>query len=134
MQNHVLQRSLLMMFSLMVLLLIGCTANKHSSSTQLNAAACKSSCANKFNACTKVCKNDCQQCEAFMQAGVARHYANFIHQQLVQGGLLAREVNSYRDPQRCLKTTCDCRADYNECTQACSGVIHKRLQVPTKCC
>ena len=118
-----------------LMLLFGCATTFTSPpSAKLSMRACKSQCLNKFKACAKVCKYSCQKCMAFVTTGVKRHYDYFVHQQQVQGGLVARELNSYRDPLQCLKSTCDCRADSNECTQACAGTIHKRPPVPRTCC
>lgn len=125
----------LITFGFILMLLFGCATTFTSPpSAKFSMRACKLQCLNKFKACAKVCKNSCQKCKAFVRTGVRRHYNYFIHQQQVQGGLVARKLNSYRDPLQCLKSTCDCRAESNECTQACAGTILKRLQVPETCC
>ena len=94
---------------------------------------CKNVCQERLNSCNHECHNNCQECTQGSNCSTARDYNKYKHEQCVQGGIIARELNSYRDPLQCRKTTCDCYADYNVCIQSCNGLIHKRLQAAPVC-
>ncbi len=97
-------------------------------------ATCQKNCESRVVACNKTCRNNCQQCNAYAKEKTAKSYYRYQHERYVKGEMLALELNSFRDPLQCRKTTCNCRADYQVCMQACGGVIHKRLQVTPACC
>lgn len=117
-----------------VVSLAACASHKNSVKASHELAACKMKCQQSFNACNQVCFKNCRQCSTCSSAMTAKSYNQYKHQQCVQGGIIARNLNSYRDPLQCRKTTCECPADYRVCIQSCAGVIHKRLQVPPTCC
>ncbi|KTC66138.1 acyltransferase (plasmid) [Legionella adelaidensis] len=96
--------------------------------------ACKLVCLKKFDACINNCRDSCSNCSACSSKATANSYKQYVHEELVQGGFLVRQLNSYRDPLKCRKPTCNCKADRRVCEQSCEGVIHKRLQVPPTCC
>lgn len=114
--------------ALLILLLIldGCTLNWGIS----EQTKCKQACRFELKQCHSICHNNSQQCHACANANALKSYIKYQHQQCVQGKALVRELQSYRDPLQCKKTTCDCYADYRMCNQACTGLIQKRLQVP----
>jgi hypothetical protein len=95
---------------------------------------CKRSCLQQLNVCSQVCRNNCRQCGKVATCTAARNYNKYKNEQINQGGIIARDLNSYRDPLQCRKVTCNCLADYNVCAQSCEGVIHKRLQPVPACC
>lgn len=99
-----------------------------------NLRHCQAKCVKQLQRCHHQCDNDCQQCIVPAEAVAEVQYQQFVHQQTIQGGLVARDLKSYRDPLQCVKTTCNCQADYYQCAQACTGTIHKRLQSPLTCC
>ncbi len=123
----------LILLGCIILLLFGCSKHDDASSTKSKANACKYRCNVLHDKCKSLCDDGCEQCLKQSFAANNRHYAQFIHQQIIQGGLVARELKSYRDPLQCLKTTCNCHADYYLCLDACTGSIHKRLQSPMTC-
>ncbi len=114
--------------------LMACTQQPDAVSAKSSLRSCQAQCMKQNSACIKVCDNGCSHCAVPAHVTADRHYAQFIHQQTVQGGLVARDSKSYRDPLQCLKTTCNCNADYHQCADACTGTIHKRLQSPLTCC
>lgn len=114
--------------------LMACSKQQDSVNAKSAIYACQAQCMKQNSTCIQLCDNGCLQCVKSGHANADRHYAEFIHQQTVQGGLIARDLKSYRDPLQCLKTTCRCRDDYDQCEQACKGTIHKRLQSPSTCC
>ena len=98
-----------------------------------NMTQCKASCVQRANMCHKVCLNNCQQCSAYAEQSAAKNYLYYQHEQYIEGGVIARDLKSYRDPLQCRKVTCNCSADYNVCIQSCGGIIHKKLQVAPIC-
>ena len=117
----------------MVMFLSSCTHNSDNEDIPINFASCKMSCDKQAQACVATCRNSCDRCEAFREVSSSAYYKHYVHEQVVQGGTIARELNSYRDPLQCRKTTCDCLADFNVCLQLCRGVIQKQLRKAPKC-
>lgn len=115
----------IMLFS--ALLLQGCVHRPVAS------PSCLMMCKVKMNDCVKTCHNNCQACNVSACQSTAKNYHKYTHEQIVKGGFIARDLNSYHDPLQCRKVTCNCPSDYNICIQACSGVIHKCLQVAPTC-
>lgn len=95
--------------------------------------ACMTTCESRLAACSKVCRNNCSQCTAAAAQSTIRHSAHYEHEQYVKGALIALQLNSFRDPLQCRKTTCNCTGDYQICVQSCGGAIAKRLQHVTLC-
>lgn len=118
----------------MVIALTSCVTREASVQHAHDKALCQSSCETRFKTCHQVCHKNCENCSKKAKCSAARHYQQFVHEQLIQGGVISRELNSYRDPLQCRKTTCNCKADYTVCKAACTGIIRKRLQVGPACC
>ena len=118
----------LLMLTCLCIGLMACTKQHNGWRATSSLRQCQAQCIKQNSACLKVCDNSCSHCMVPAYATAERHYAQFIHQQMLQGGLVARDLKSYRDPLQCLKTTCNCHADNEQCAQACTGIIHKRLQ------
>lgn len=114
--------------------LMACSKQHAEVKAKSSIRSCQVLCLKQKRACMKACENSCRQCTLPADVTAGKRYARFIQQQTVQGALIARDLNSYRDPLQCLKTTCNCRADYYQCAEACTGTIHKRLQSPLSCC
>jgi hypothetical protein len=117
-----------------VMMFSACANLKSGDSNNAHSASCKAACLEQLKTCNATCDDDCEQCVADAKMAASRDYETFIHQQTVQGGLISRDLNSYRDPLQCVKTTCNCRADFHQCLESCTGIIHKRLQSPLTCC
>lgn len=120
-------------FTVSIILLTSCIHKLITPQAKDSYASCKASCEQRSRACNKVCRNNCQQCNAYSWQKAKNGYYNYRHEETVNGGFIARELKSYRDPLQCRKTTCDCRGDYQVCMQSCGGVIKKRLQVAPVC-
>lgn len=126
--------SLLLRFLLCMLLL-----NSSSCTTQQDRdrattiAQCKISCSEQLDYCRELCLNNCPNCSAHAEYSTAKHYRKYLCQEEIQGGVIMRELNSYRDPLQCRKVTCNCSADYNICIQSCTGVIQKQLRALPYC-
>lgn len=101
-------------------------------STQTNS--CYTQCLKRFESCSTTCKNSCKHCMKTSNEEASARYAQYLHEQVIQGGVVARTLQSYRDQLQCCKTTCDCQTDYLVCKQSCSNVYPKKLLVAPKCC
>ncbi|KTD29779.1 MULTISPECIES: acyltransferase [Legionella] len=98
---------------------------------------CTTTCESRYQACTKVCRNNCPQCTAAAGQARDKNYNHYIHEQYVKGRMIALQLNSFRDPLQCRKVTCSCREDYQVCMQSCGGgdggAIKKYLQHAPLC-
>lgn len=117
----------------MMLLLLSCTVTHQGLVRYHQLAACKASCKERLVACTRVCSDNCMRCTISANARAARNFLRYKHQQCVQGKIVALELQSFRDPLQCRKSSCACPIDYQVCTQSCHGTIYKRLQVVPPC-
>lgn len=124
----------LFLIGVLSILMVGCMTHHNTPAQQSNVRLCKEACYKQQATCAKRCNNSCRNCTAASNHAMARHYGNYVRQQYVQGGLIAREPNSYRDPLLCLKTTCDCRADLAQCLQACTGTLQQHYKMVPTCC
>lgn len=94
---------------------------------------CQSTCVKKHELCRQNCTDNCKQCqiEAWQEKTVK--LKKYHTERIIMGGLMDRDLNSYRDPLQCRKVTCNCAADYQVCQQSCTGKIHKTLQAEPTC-
>lgn len=100
---------------------------------QRTLKACQYRCQTTMQHCEQSCRNSCQNCTLLADTEAAVHFNQYKHQQQLQGSIVALELQSFRDPLQCRKTTCACTADFEMCAQACQGIIHKRLKVVPPC-
>ncbi len=113
---------------LLLIFLCSCTHYPFGQNKASSCNLCKVVCEHRAIACNKICRNSPSQCAAFRKQSVSEAYLYYRHEQYVKGGEIIRDLNSYRDPLQCRKTTCNCRADYRICVQACTGAISKQLR------
>ena len=113
----------------LAILLVSCASH----TTLENLAACKNQCELRNQQCQRVCNNDYKHCHASAKHSTNIYYNHYRHEQAVKGAEAVLELQSFHDPLQCLKTTCECSADYRVCKQSCNGKIRKRLQAPSAC-
>jgi len=94
---------------------------------------CKMACIGQQHISQIICRNVCVQCTHYAKQTAKYAYHHYVYEQIVKGDFITRNLNSYRDPLQCRKTTCSCAADYDVCIQACGGIIQKQLTVPGTC-
>lgn len=116
------------------LILTACSVHQTQMLHYKEVQSCKIACQQRFNLCNQACVNNCQQCTAYANQSALKSYKRYRQDLSVQGGTVARQLYSFHDPLQCRKTTCACKTDYRVCLQACTGTIHKRLQVAPGCC
>lgn len=96
--------------------------------------ACIQHCADESAMCFKRCSDSCEQCEHQVNQTMRKRYKGYVHEQCVQGERVTLQLQSFRDPLKCRKTSCDCPADYRVCVGECRGKIRKYLQITPFCC
>ncbi|MCC5791120.1 MAG: acyltransferase [Legionellaceae bacterium] len=96
-------------------------------------AQCLWQCERHFNACQQTCQNSCPKCQKTANKKASNSYDDYRNQLKVTGGYDIRQLNSYRDPLQCRKTSCNCPADLVVCRQSCKGTIYKTLRKAPFC-
>ncbi|MBJ16317.1 MAG: acyltransferase [Legionellaceae bacterium] len=94
---------------------------------------CYQQCQQKLIACRTDCQHACTNCRQGAYQAALENYRAYLHEQAVQCKPVARELQSYRDPLQCRKTTCHCLSDYQICSQACRHNIIKQRRAPWHC-
>ena len=120
-------------FTAVLFSLCGCISQQNTAQTINDRASCKQNCLKRAQSCAEQCHDNCHECSRSATRSAAMSYNKYKMEQVIQGGMMARDLNSYRDPLQCRKISCDCSADYQVCVQSCGGRIYKRLQT-TKVC
>lgn len=117
-----------------VLLLTGCVNHLGTAVSLEDKKVCMMACENRFGQCQDACVDSCKTCAKQANQETTTYYRHYRHERCVQGKTMVRRLQSYHDPLQCKKSSCDCPADYRVCVDACSGDVHKRLQVAPMCC
>lgn len=131
--NPCMKLCLRLVVCLLMMALVGCANHFNKIVGTQSIAQCKQICIKKYQDCAHTCLNNCRNCSA---ASLKSSYLNFLkytHEQRIEGGIITRELNSYRDPLQCRKITCNCSADFSACSQGCTGIIQKRLRAAPYC-
>lgn len=133
MSNYYMSFFTRLMLCCMIALITSCASYERLMTHSHERAVCKASCQQRQMACNKTCENNCPNCCLIANQRAARDYQHYKKRQKIQGYGVVRQLNSYRDPLQCRKTTCECPTDYRTCIQTCTGKIPKRLQVAPSC-
>jgi len=113
---------------LSVFLMSSCTYYQQYQAHMAHKKSCYSDCGARFRYCSTVCDQNAKYCNEKADALAAVHFNQYRRQQAVIGALATLEMNSFRDPLACLRSTCECTKDYEVCRASCRGHIYKRLQ------
>ena len=122
------------LLSYMVLSLSSCSYYKDFAHKEQEKTACHHVCQDKLRHCLAICHNSRHDCSVSAHMHASRQHQKYQREQMIQGQDEVLELNSFRDPLQCQKTTCECREDVRVCRQFCDGRIRKRLQVVPKPC
>ncbi len=114
-----------------LLLLTACTSTRFQHNSKV--MQCVNQCNLKAQYCQRHCGNNCPNCTLMSYQNSKARFIKYLHECDIQGKIVLRELNSYRDPLQCRKVTCNCVADLEVCKQNCSGIIYKRLQTAPNC-
>lgn len=117
-----------------LLFMLSCRTNPKDVTEAQEKRACEQICLKNEQACLRTCDDSCKACQVREHENMARRYKTYVHEQYVQGKRVALQLQSFRDPLQCRKSSCDCPADYRVCMSACAGPVYKRLQVTPVCC
>lgn len=117
----------------LVMIITGCATNQAFIKQTQERKVCIAACQQQLSVCQQTCDNSCQKCCAKSNQSTVSHYYQYKERQRIQGAGITRDLNSYRDPLQCRKTTCECIVDYQVCTQSCSGKLPKRLHEVLVC-
>jgi hypothetical protein len=117
----------------LLIVLTSCSEYQHYVNYERQVKSCRIKCTETLKECNKSCFNNCVNCSALSNVEAAQKFKRYKHQQLVQGKIVALELQSFRDPLQCRKTTCSCKDDFRVCIQSCRGKIHKTLKVAAAC-
>ena len=126
--------SLLRVLCCVVLLyLSGCATQDKTITNGQTLKQCQTICIQHLEACKQNCTNNCRNCSIKSSYTSAVNFTKYVQEKQVQGGIITRGLNSYRDPLQCRKVTCNCPSDFITCKQSCTGVIQKRLRSVPYC-
>ncbi len=103
-------------------------ASQLSFQQKMELSSCLQVCKTQLLSCKQSCHNNCPHCCSLAKRSALKKYQRYKHEECVKGGFIALQLNSFRDPLQCLKVSCNCPADYQNCTQACEGLTYKQLQ------
>ena len=119
--------------AIQILCLTSCAMHQNIALHPSSQNQCKNRCMQQFETCKNICVDNCHTCSVKANQSSASSYAKYVGEEEIEGGIIARQLKSYRDPLQCRKISCNCYADFNTCTQSCTGVIQKRLQAVPNC-
>lgn len=111
-----------------------CSCKGYSPGHAQATRVCQQHCLQAYKKCDEICHKNCEDCGTRSYRDAEARYAQYRRERCIQGGVIMRQLQSFRDPLQCRKSTCDCEADLLVCKKSCTGVIPKRLQVPSICC
>lgn len=131
--NKLLQLWVIVVTTILLMNCAGKPMQPLSKRTAPSTKQCLSQCLSHHSACQQTCNNSCVNCQKKAQSKAAENYSKYRLQQKISGGYALRQLNSYRDPLQCRKTTCNCRADLIACKQSCYGLIKKALRTRPYC-
>lgn len=94
---------------------------------------CQAACIKQHKICQTKCTDNCPSCSLSATKEARKHYKQYVHEELVEGNLITRDLQSYRDPLKCRKTSCNCYTDLMTCQQSCTGIIQKQLRPAPYC-
>ncbi|MDF1757759.1 MAG: hypothetical protein P1U74_05635 [Legionellaceae bacterium] len=110
-----------------------CSIYQHYVDHEKQQKTCRLKCAETRDECGRTCINSCRNCKALSYIQASQRFKRYKSQQNVQGEIVNLELQSFKDPLQCRKTTCSCPDDYRVCLQSCQGKIHKGLRVAAAC-
>lgn len=117
-----------------LLLMLSCASTHQDVHDAEVKRACERVCEHEQQTCLRACDKSCKACQIRENKKMVRLYKDYIHEQCAQGKRVALQLQSFRDPLKCRKSSCDCPADYRVCMSACAGPVYKSLQVIPGCC
>ena len=94
---------------------------------------CITNCLNDFQYCQHLCIDDCSHCCVESSSRAYQSYHRYLKQSKIDGKSPIQKLQSFDDPLKCNKNSCNCQADLLLCKQACLGKVHKSLKTYKFC-
>jgi hypothetical protein len=94
---------------------------------------CIQACVADFNYCRKICVKDCFHCCAHESVKARTSLSRYVRQCRIEGKVPLSRLQSFSDPLKCNKNSCNCQDDLVLCKQTCLGKVYKSLK-PYKFC
>ena len=94
---------------------------------------CVAACVADFKYCQHICVKDCPHCCAHDTLKVKESYQRYVRQCQIEGKVPLSRLQSFSDPLKCNKNSCNCQDDLVLCKQTCLGKVYKGLK-PYKPC
>ncbi|OGV35916.1 MAG: hypothetical protein A3E88_08195 [Legionellales bacterium RIFCSPHIGHO2_12_FULL_35_11] len=116
-----MQRTYQVLIYLLVAFLTSCSYYQHYVGNEKTLKGCHLACYAVNDKCNETCINTCKNCNAQSFVQAAKRFKLYKHQRCVQGEIVDLELQSFRDPLQCRKTTCSCKDDLRVCMQSCRG-------------
>lgn len=113
--------------------LLSCNSINHRLPNLNKPNACQQICLKNLEFCRQSCDNNCRLCSTGVTNEARKDCLQYEHEVKIRGGYITRGLNSYRDPLKCRKVTCNCAADFDTCNQGCKGIIRKKIQPVPYC-
>lgn len=111
-----------------IFLIAGCQL-KHIEQTK----SCHQACYQTFEQCKPLCQDSCSNCCGKSYSRAVQSYKRYVHEKNITGDPSINLLQSFDDPLKCNKNSCNCQADYILCKQVCEGQITKRLKTYKPC-
>jgi hypothetical protein len=122
-----------LLHGLLCFCLLGCGGYHQSVVKQEQVGQCNGICMQRYDLCRDNCVDNCHNCTVKAHMRSRHDYLKYLREHAIEGKIVARELNSYRDPLQCRKVTCQCVADLDVCRQSCTGIIRKQLKAVSHC-
>jgi len=94
---------------------------------------CINRCLHQFQYCEKICVQNCNNCCIESKLRAKASYSRYLRQCEIDGSPPIQRLQSFTDPLKCNKTSCNCHTDLTLCKQSCLGKVYKSLK-PYKFC
>lgn len=94
---------------------------------------CIISCQYQLKRCNQICFKNCTNCCYNSKLHAYEFHNRYIRQSKIQGKPAISRLQSFDDPLKCMKNSCDCQADFLLCKQHCLDKIQKRLKIYKFC-
>jgi hypothetical protein len=115
----------------MPLFLMACKTQIYGPS--LEQKQCLSHCLQDFQYCQNICTDNCPHCCVESSLRANQSYQRYLRQSKIDGKPSIQKLQSFDDPLKCNKNSCNCQADLLLCKRTCLGKVDKSLKTYNFC-
>jgi|LauGreDrversion4_2_1035121.scaffolds.fasta_scaffold42447_2 hypothetical protein len=94
---------------------------------------CVGNCLQQFQYCQNICTDNCPHCCIESSLRANESYQRYLRQSKIDGKTAIQKLQSFDDPLKCNKNSCNCQADLILCKQTCLGKVYKSLKTYNFC-